>query len=193
MSAQHSQYLESKVLTAAPHRLHLMLIEGAIRFGRQAEGLLHRGETAAAAAPLLRVVDIVGEMLAAVRGRNTDINKKLVDLYWYLFRRDLRPSLTPTATNSPKLCACWSSNGKHGSPFVNDLPQRRRQLLWRPIIRRRLRRDFLSRHSFKLPNRCNASAHAVAAINIMLQPTMLIAAWKTAVCRNALKWLSRAK
>ena len=87
MSAQHSQYLESKVLTAAPHRLHLMLIEGAIRFGRQAEGLLHRGETAAAAAPLLRVVDIVGEMLAAVRGRKSDINKKLADLYWYLFRR----------------------------------------------------------------------------------------------------------
>jgi flagellar secretion chaperone FliS len=94
MTAQHSQYLESKVLTAAPHRLHLMLIEGAIRFGRQAEGLLDRGETAAASAPLLRVVDIVGEMLAAVRGRNTDINKKLVDLYWYLFRRASEAKLT---------------------------------------------------------------------------------------------------
>jgi flagellar secretion chaperone FliS len=87
MPAQHPQYLESKVLTAPPHRLHLMLIEGAIRFGRQAEGLLRQGETAAAAAPLLRVVDIVGEMLAAVRERKSDINKKLTGLYWYLFRR----------------------------------------------------------------------------------------------------------
>jgi flagellar protein FliS len=87
MSARHPQYLESKVLTAPPHRLHLMLIEGAIRFGRQAEGLLQRGETAAAAAPLLRVIDIVGEMLAAVRERKSEINKKLSDLYWYLFRR----------------------------------------------------------------------------------------------------------
>jgi flagellar secretion chaperone FliS len=87
MSSRHSQYLESKVLTAPPHRLHLMLIEGAIRFGRQAEGLLDRGETVAAAAPLLRVVDIVGEMVAAVRERKTDINKQLTALYWYLFRR----------------------------------------------------------------------------------------------------------
>jgi flagellar secretion chaperone FliS len=87
MSAQQSQYLESKVLTAPPHRLHLMLIEGAIRFGRQAEALLRQGETVAAASPLLRVVDIVGEMLAAVRERKTDINKKLTELYWYLFRR----------------------------------------------------------------------------------------------------------
>ena len=87
MPAQHPQYLESKVLTAPPHRLHLMLIEGAIRFGRQAEGLLRQGETVAAAGPLLRVIDIVGEMLAAVRERKTDINKKLAELYWFVFRR----------------------------------------------------------------------------------------------------------
>ena len=41
---QKSSYLESKVLTAPPHRLHLMLIEGAIRFGRQADEALQRGE-----------------------------------------------------------------------------------------------------------------------------------------------------
>jgi flagellar protein FliS len=87
MAAQHSQYLEAKVLTAPPHRLHLMLIEGGIRFGRQAEELLRQGETVAAAAPLLRLVDIVGEMVAAVRERKTDINKRLTELYWYLFRR----------------------------------------------------------------------------------------------------------
>jgi flagellar protein FliS len=97
MSAQHSQYLESKVLTAPPHRLHLMLIEGAIRFGRQAEILLRQGEAAAAAAPLLRVVDIVGEMLAAVRERKTGINKKLTELYWYLFRRVSEAKLSSDA------------------------------------------------------------------------------------------------
>jgi flagellar protein FliS len=87
MSAQHSQYLESKVLTAQPPRLHLMLIEGAIRFGRQAEKSLRRGEGMAASGPLLKVIDILGEMIAAVREQKTDINKKLVELYWYLFRR----------------------------------------------------------------------------------------------------------
>jgi flagellar secretion chaperone FliS len=87
MAAQHSQYLESKVLTAPPHRLHLMLIEGAIRFGRQAEEAIGAGNAAAASAPLLRVLDIVGEMLAAVRDRKSELNTKLAELYWFIFRR----------------------------------------------------------------------------------------------------------
>jgi flagellar protein FliS len=87
MTKQHSQYLESKVLTAPPHRLQLMLIEGAIRFGRQAEELLRQGDTVGAATPLLRLIDIVGEMLVGVRKQKSDINQKLTSLYWFLFRR----------------------------------------------------------------------------------------------------------
>jgi flagellar protein FliS len=87
MAAQHSQYLESKVLTAPPHRLHLMLIEGAIRLGRQAEAALGRGEQSAAAAALLRVIDIVGEMLAGVRDQKTAVNEQLAKLYWFVFCR----------------------------------------------------------------------------------------------------------
>ena len=64
-----------------------MLIEGAIRFGRQAEERLRRGDQAAAAAPLLRVIDIVGELLAGVREKKSELNTKIADLYWYLFRR----------------------------------------------------------------------------------------------------------
>src|SRR5689334_20008250 len=82
-----SAYLESKILTATPQRLHLMLIEGAIRFGRQAEALLGKGDTVAAAESMLRVIDIVAEMLAAVRGNRTDLNRRLADVYWFLFRR----------------------------------------------------------------------------------------------------------
>jgi flagellar protein FliS len=84
---KHASYLESKVLTAPPQRLHLMLIEGAIRFGRQAEEQLRLGNQAAAAAPLLRTIDIVGELLAGVRSSQSDTNKKVADLYWFLFRR----------------------------------------------------------------------------------------------------------
>ena len=87
MAGQTSQYLESKVLTAPPQRLHLMLIEGAIRFGRQAEDALRSGNAIAAATPLLRVVDIVGELLAGVRHQNGELNKQLADFYWFLFRR----------------------------------------------------------------------------------------------------------
>jgi len=84
---QNASYLESKVRTAPPQRLHLMLIEGAIRFGRQADEALRRNDEIAAAVPLLRVVDIVGEMLAGVRSIKSDLNDKIADLYWFLFRR----------------------------------------------------------------------------------------------------------
>jgi flagellar protein FliS len=83
----NSSYLESKVLTASPERLHLMLIEGSIRFGRQAEGALKRGEAVAAAGPLLRLVNIVGEMLAGLRENKSELNRRLTDVYWFLFRR----------------------------------------------------------------------------------------------------------
>jgi flagellar protein FliS len=86
MTKQNAQYLESKVLTAPSHRLHLMLIEGAIRFGRQAQEALSRGDRSAAAAPLLKLMDIVGEMLAGVRGQRGKINGNLAQLYWFLFR-----------------------------------------------------------------------------------------------------------
>ena len=83
----HSAYLESKVLTASPQRLHLLLIEGAIRFGRQADEALRRGDMVAASAHLLRVIDIVGEMLAGVRSIKSELNEKSADLYWFIFRR----------------------------------------------------------------------------------------------------------
>jgi flagellar protein FliS len=85
--SKNSQYLESKVLTAPPHRLHLMLIEGAIRFGRQAEQELKAGNIAAAAAPMMRILDIVGEMLAGIRQTKSEINDKLAAVYWFIFRR----------------------------------------------------------------------------------------------------------
>jgi flagellar protein FliS len=84
---QHSNYLESKVLTAPPQRLQLMLIEGAIRFGRQAEAALRDGDRVAASGSLLRAMDIIGELLAAARANTSELNKSVADLYWYLFRR----------------------------------------------------------------------------------------------------------
>jgi flagellar secretion chaperone FliS len=64
-----------------------MLIEGAIRFGKQAEELLRKGDQVAAATPLLRVLDIVGELLAGVREKNTALNQRVSELYSYMFRR----------------------------------------------------------------------------------------------------------
>lgn len=87
MAQQHSQYLASKVLTAPPQRLHLMLIEGAMRFGRQAEAELRAGNQEAATGQLARVLDIVGELLVGVRKTKSELNDKLAAVYWFIFRR----------------------------------------------------------------------------------------------------------
>jgi flagellar secretion chaperone FliS len=81
-----SQYLESKVLTAPSHRLHLMLIEGAIRYGKEAEVALRRGDALAADAPSMRLIDIISEMLVGVRQNKTALNRQIADLYLYMFR-----------------------------------------------------------------------------------------------------------
>jgi flagellar protein FliS len=98
MASQSSQYFESKVLTAPAQRLHLMLIEGALRFGRQAEEAMRRGDGPEAAASLLRVVGLVGEMLTGVRQQKSDLNKRLADLYWFLFRRATEAKINSDAT-----------------------------------------------------------------------------------------------
>jgi flagellar secretion chaperone FliS len=82
----HKSYRESRILTASSHNLHLMLIEGAIRFGRQAEAAMQRQDYAAASEPLLHSLDIVGELVVGVRGSKTELNRRIADLYLYLFR-----------------------------------------------------------------------------------------------------------
>lgn len=82
--AQPSSYLESKLRTASPAQIHLMLIEGAVRFCTKAQQELEGNNEGLANEAMVRAIDIVGEMLAGVRGGDSDINKKLCDLYQYL-------------------------------------------------------------------------------------------------------------
>jgi flagellar protein FliS len=87
MTSLHSNhYLESRVLTAPPQRLHLMLIETAIRFGTEAQAALERDDILAASTPLMRVIDVLGELLAGMREKKTDLNKQIAAFYTYLFR-----------------------------------------------------------------------------------------------------------
>ena len=83
--SQSNNYFTTKVQTASPPRLHLMLIEGALRFGRQAEEQLAAGDSAKAKHFMTRALDIVAELLSGVRHDESDINKKLADLYQFLF------------------------------------------------------------------------------------------------------------
>ena len=86
MSNPHPhQYLQSRIQTASAPQLHLMLIEGAIRFCRQAEFEFERDDQMAATHALSRASDIVAELLAGVRHDQSELNQRLAGLYQYLF------------------------------------------------------------------------------------------------------------
>jgi flagellar secretion chaperone FliS len=87
MAAQSNDYLQSKVFTANPAQLHLMLIEGALRFSRSAEQALVRDDVRTAETALVRAIDIVAELLAGVRANESELNTKLAALYQYCFGR----------------------------------------------------------------------------------------------------------
>jgi flagellar protein FliS len=86
-TAQSNEYFESNIRTAPPHKLHLMLIDGALRFGRQARLAITDDDLIAAQSNLMRAIDIVGEMLVGVRQSESDVNKRLVSLYAFLLGR----------------------------------------------------------------------------------------------------------
>jgi flagellar protein FliS len=60
-------YLATEVLTAAPHKLQLMLIDGAIRFGQQARELWREGRDDVAGESIIRCQRIVAQLLAGLR------------------------------------------------------------------------------------------------------------------------------
>jgi flagellar secretion chaperone FliS len=82
----NTQYIESRILTASQPRLHLMLLEGALRqcaIAKQAAGQEFWGEFDAA---LGKTMDIVEELVRSVSGKPTDISASLEEQYAFLFR-----------------------------------------------------------------------------------------------------------
>ncbi len=88
MQTQHShdQYLETQVMTASPQKLRLMLIEGALRFGRQS--LECWDDNPSEALRLIsRTRDIVTELLSGTSGVKDEVGIKSKEIYMFLFRQ----------------------------------------------------------------------------------------------------------
>ena len=80
------QYLESKILTASQPRLHLMLLEGTIRFGQQAKQKWNDEASAESGQLLNRMMDVVEELTRASASDGGEISKQLVEQYAFLYR-----------------------------------------------------------------------------------------------------------
>jgi flagellar protein FliS len=85
MSTVASAYLESQALTASPERLHLMVVEAAIRFTRKGEESLAGKDYEAAYFALDRSRSCVGELLGGIDpDPNPELAEKLKALFVYV-------------------------------------------------------------------------------------------------------------
>jgi flagellar secretion chaperone FliS len=81
------RYLAAEVLTAAPQKLQLMLIEGAIRFVDRARRLWGEQKHDEASESLVRAQEILGEMLASLdRQAQPDLVPRVGAVYLFVFR-----------------------------------------------------------------------------------------------------------
>lgn len=81
------QYLESKVFTASQPQLHMMLLDGAMRFGNQAKkSWAEKADFSMVEQPLTRMFDIVEELLQGLACGEGVISAQLAEQYAFVYR-----------------------------------------------------------------------------------------------------------
>lgn len=84
----NSRYLDGRVQTASQPELQLILLDGALRFGRQAEQLWNEPEQRAECDHLLtRTNDIVESLIQGLVITESEISRRLADEYAFAFRQ----------------------------------------------------------------------------------------------------------
>ena len=87
-------YLSTEVLTATPQKLHLMLVEAALRFTQRGRQLWETGQDAAACDSLVRAQNIISQLMAGLNYESgCDIVPRLSGVYQFVFRTLLDANL----------------------------------------------------------------------------------------------------
>lgn len=80
------EYLVNEVLTAAPQKLHLMLLDAALRLAQRAEPLWNQARDEEAGEALLRAQEIVTELLAGLAAhREAPLARRVAAEYTFVF------------------------------------------------------------------------------------------------------------
>lgn len=82
-----AEYLEAQVLTAPPHRLHLMVVDGALRFLRRGLEALEQQRWEEMDAALTRARECVAELIAGlVPHQADDLVDRVKSLFAFVYR-----------------------------------------------------------------------------------------------------------
>ncbi len=84
---ERNPYLEQEVLSASPARLRWMLIRRAEELCMAVDHLWQAGELKQADQWLLRIRDILGELLAGVSSGDEPLRKSIADLYVFMLQQ----------------------------------------------------------------------------------------------------------
>src|ERR1700743_2655125 len=88
MAAPSQEYLKTKVMTASPEMLTLMLWDGAIRFAEQGKEAIHKKEIEGSYKSLLRSQKIIAELISNLKHKvDPDLWGKPSALYNFIYRR----------------------------------------------------------------------------------------------------------
>lgn len=88
MTVPRDEYLEARVMTASAARLHLMVLDGAIRFGRQAAAALAERRFDAAHAALNSSRGCVAELISGLDPQHArELVRRVADLFSFVYRR----------------------------------------------------------------------------------------------------------
>jgi flagellar protein FliS len=91
-------YLRTKVMSASPEELRLMLIDGAIRFTRQGRDAIERKDWEGVYEGFTKAKEILLELINALRPEvDPDLCSRLSALYTFMYRRLLDASLEKSA------------------------------------------------------------------------------------------------
>ncbi|QDU33303.1 Flagellar protein FliS [Poriferisphaera corsica] len=81
-------YLRTKILTASPHELRLLLFDGAIRFCNQAKKAIDEKDFDTSYHSIMKAEKIILELSSSLNHDvNPDVTEKMVALYNYMYRR----------------------------------------------------------------------------------------------------------
>jgi len=81
-------YMKTRIMTASPEQLQLMLYDGAIRFATEAKTHMAEGRTEQCHHQLLRAQKIVMELIHGLRPDvNADLCNKMSSLYNFVYRK----------------------------------------------------------------------------------------------------------
>jgi flagellar protein FliS len=117
-------YFETQVHTATPQRLRLMLIDGALRFGRLTLELWQTGDNERALESLIRCRDILSELLSGVHADESPLARQVSALYGYLFSALTEAQQTRDATLLSSVLRVLDEERETWRQLCEQLPDR---------------------------------------------------------------------